>query len=302
MPKKISFATFKINYSLKLSYLFMEQEKKHEIREIVRSQLKDFSDSIVKDYSLDGSKGNNIQKKKANNFLINNLGNDIVVYSTLMRSLDSSLGNRIERIALEVASASGYKVSQGVEGFLSRETTKVIATLLESYKDKKNKKKPTSDDLKKIQEAVINSGGKSKFLNSDYLLEKKENGVTYLSLLELKAGGDLDNKKAQSEKRSILEQYALLVSKYKDKLEDGTAHIELFFATAYNKDSLNDGSDNWSQGSVSKFFAPTELLIGRDFWNFICDDKEGWDLIKSSYKENSYLIANSLKSVIESFN
>ena len=120
-------------------------------------------------------------------------------------------------------------------------------------------------------------------------------------MLELKAGGDLDNKKARSEKEAILEQYAILISKYAEEIDAGKVNISLFFATAYNKDSLDGGSESWQQGSVLSFFSPNELLIGKEFWNYICDDENGWDQIKSSYKENCYLIENSLKEVINSF-
>ena len=237
----------------------MELEKQLKITKIFETQLKGFADSLETDYSINGSKRENINKK-GNNFLISGLGKEIVVYSALMRSLDSSLGNRIEKIALEVAEACGFKVSQGVEGLLSGETTNLIATLLEAYKDKGNPKKPSIDDLISIQQTVKDSVGKSKFHNSDYLLEKERDGVTYLSLLELKAGGDLDNKKARSEKEAILEQYAILVSEYAKQIANGTVDISIFFATAYNKDELDSGSENWKQGSVISFFAPDELI------------------------------------------
>ena len=278
----------------------MEQDKKDKIKKIFETQLKSFAIALESDYSINGSKRDNINKKK-NNFLISSLGDEIMVYSALMRSLDSSLGNRIEIIALEVAKICGFKVSKGVEGFLSSETTNLIATLLEAYKDKNNIRKPSIEDLALIQQTVKHSEGKSKFHNSDYLLEKQKNGITYLSLLELKAGGDLDNKKARSEKEAILEQYAILISKYEEQVDNGTVEVSLFFATAYNKKALNSGSENWTQGSVISFFAPNELLIGKDFWNFICDDSNGWKIITSAYKENSHYIANSLQKVIASF-
>jgi hypothetical protein len=278
----------------------MEQYKQQKITKIFKTQLQDFAAALDKDYSINGSKRGNIQKK-GNNFLISSLGKEIMVYSALMRSLDSSLGNRIEDIALEVAEASGFKVSQGVEGLLSGETTNLIATLLESYKDKNNAKKPSIVDLELIQQTVKDSEGKSKFHNSDYLLEKQKDGITYLTLLELKAGGDLDNKKARSEKEAILEQYAILISEYEEQVSNGSVEVALFFATAYNKDALNSGSENWKQGSVISFFAPDELLIGKDFWNFVCDDEDGWEVITSAYKENSQCIANSLQKVIASF-
>ena len=278
----------------------MEEDKQQKIKEIFQTQLKSFADSLIKDYSIGGSKRVNIEKKK-NNFLIAELGKETMVYSALMRSLDSSLGNRIEKIALKVAEASGYKVSQGVEGLLSNEATKEIATLLESYKEKGNDIKPVSDDLLSLEKVVDSSKGKSKFHNSDYLLSKKVNGIMHLSLLELKIGGDLDNKKARSEKEAILEQYAILYSKYKEEIKKDKVKISIFFATAYNKDSLDEGSENWKQASVKSFFAPEEFLIGKDFWNYICDDENGWELIKSEYKTNSFHIERALAKVIESF-
>jgi hypothetical protein len=48
-------------------------------------------------------------------------------------------------------------------------------------------------------------------------------------LIELKFGGDLDNKKARSEKEAILEQFAIL----SNVLSDDT-RIEVYFATVYN--------------------------------------------------------------------
>ena len=46
---------------------------------------------------------------------------------------------------------------------------------------------------------------------SDYYLLDKETGMHYL--IELKIGGDLDNKKARSEKEALLEQYCILTNR-----------------------------------------------------------------------------------------
>ncbi|SVA82501.1 uncharacterized protein METZ01_LOCUS135355 [marine metagenome] len=270
------------------------------IGEIFNKELNDFAFRLAKDYSKSGSKYKNIEKKN-NNFLISNLGEEVIVYSALMRSLDSSLGNRIEQIALKVAVASGYKVSQGVSGNISSGTINVIATLLDAYKDKSNPKKPLLSDLTLIQDSVKTTVGKSKFHNSDYLVEKTKNGKKTLTLLELKIGGDLDNKKARSEKEAILEQYAILVSEYEEEIEANKVEVKIYFATAYNKDSLNSGAKNWKQASVRSFFAEEELLIGKDFWNFICDSDKGWEVIMREYKKNSPIIKQTLSEVINSF-
>ncbi len=277
----------------------MEILKHNKICKIISEEMLDFSTQLVNDYSSTGSKSKNIAKKK-NNFLLSSLTKEVVVYSALMRSLDSSLGNRMETIALKIAEASGYKVSQGVSGKISRETINLISTLLDAYKDKNNPKKVTLDDLLLIQKSSRETEGKSKIHNSDYLLEKEKDGIKHLTLMELKAGGDLDNKKARSEKHAILEQYAILISKYKDEIAIGKVVVYLYFGTVYNKDSLDSGAEDWAQGSVRSFFSNDELLIGKDFWNYICDSEDGWELVKSEYAKSSIHLDKALKQVISS--
>ena len=91
---------------------------------------------------------------------------------------------------------------------------------------------------------------------SDYYLIDEETGQHYL--IELKIGGDLDNKKARSEKEALLEQYCILTNQL------GEENVKILFATAYNR--YGEGMP-WTQGRVLQFFAKDELCISRDFWN-----------------------------------
>lgn len=277
----------------------MEKFKKEEIRNIMNSEIKSFSEQLISDYSINGKKAENILNKK-NNIFYRDLSHEISINSALMRSFDSSFGNRIEDIAKKVAENVGkFKVSKGVSGTLSTETINQIATILDGYK---NKKQVSLGDLLKIQKSVENSSGGEKSHNSDYLLEKiDKKGVTNFTLVELKIGGDLDNKKARSEKAAILEQYAMLYSANQDKVKKGKVKIKIYFATAYNKDSYDAGKESWNQGSVENFFSSEELLIGKDFWNFICDDKDGWEIIKEEYKNSCHHIDKSLQEVKENW-
>lgn len=70
---------------------------------------------------------------KIHNVFIAELGLDILYYSALARSLDSSLGNMLEKMAIGIASLN-YEVSQHVEGRLYKAQTDYIAELLEEYK------------------------------------------------------------------------------------------------------------------------------------------------------------------------
>ncbi len=86
-----------------------------------------------------------------------------------------------------------------------------------------------------------------------------------------------------------MEQFAIL----SNVLADDT-RIEIYFATAYNR--FGEGK-SWQQERVKQFFASEELLIGTDFWNFICQSEEGYDTVLEAYRENAYLISNALESI-----
>ena len=98
-----------------------------------------------------------------------------------------------------------------------------------------------------------------------------------------------DNKKARSEKEAILEQYAIL----SNTLPRDT-RITIHFATAYNRFGENKP---WLQERVRQFFSDDELLIGKDFWNFVCKSEEGYDTVLTTYRENAYLIKNALGDI-----
>ena len=105
-------------------------------------------------------------------------------------------------------------------------------------------------------------------------------------LIELKAGGDLDNKKSKAEKIALLNEYFILKNSLTND-ED----ISIFLATAYNK----YGEDNpWKQERVRQYFADEELLIGKNYWNFVCKDDKGFDIIIDQYKISANYIKESL--------
>ncbi len=73
---------------------------------------------------------------------------------------------------------------------------------------------------------------------------------------------------------------------------DSKQNIKILFATAYNK----FGEDKiWKQERVRQFFAEEELLIGKDFWNFICDCQDGYQIILKNYMQNAHYIKKHWK-------
>ncbi len=225
---------------------------------------------------------------KIHNVFIAALGDDIQYYSALARSLDSSLGNMIEKMAIKIASLH-YDVSQHVEGEIYQEQTEFIADLLEAYK--RHAQKPSQQDYADIISRHSIHSPIHRRHESDYYLVDRETGTHYL--IELKIGGDLDNKKARSEKEALLEQYCILAN----SLEAGTP-IKICFATAYNR--YGEGKP-WRQSRVLQFFAENELLISSAFWNMVCKSSHGYEIVLDEYRKNAHLITDALACIKQAY-
>lgn len=135
---------------------------------------------------------------KIHNVFIAALGSEIQYYNALVRSLDSSLGNMLEKLAMSIAKLS-FEVHKSVEGPLTIEQTQQIAELLEKYK--RREKRPRREDYQFLRVKPESSGLLNKRHDSDYYLIQKETGVH--CLIELKIGGDLDNKRHDQKKRQF---------------------------------------------------------------------------------------------------
>jgi hypothetical protein len=221
---------------------------------------------------------------KIHNAFIADLGPETQYYTSLVRSLDSSLGNMLESLAVNLAEIN-YDVNKEVTGPLSSEQTNIIADLLEKYK--RNFQKPKVSDYQVLRNKPPLDSAPTKRHVSDYYLVDRKTGDNIL--IELKIGGDLDNKKARSEKEAILEQYAIL-----SNFLPNDAKIDIFFGTAYNR----FGDDKpWMQSRVRQFFADDELLIGKDFWNLVTNVSAGYEIVKGSYKKNAHHIKEALQEI-----
>ncbi len=261
--------------------------EKEFISSIVKSSVMAYAEGFACRHIEEADDPEGTINMKIHNVFIEALGKEIQYYTALSRSLDSSLGNMLERMAITLAEQN-YVVKRSVEGPLYRSQTQRIASILEAYK--RHAKRPEIGDYSCMLEGIGESEGFVRH-DSDYYLYDEEADHHYL--IELKIGGDLDNKKARAEKEAILEQYAIL-----SNLVGNTAKITIYFATAYNRYGENK---EWRQERVKQFFGADELLIGRNFWNFICKSEKGYEYVLESYRENAHFIKEALEKIKQKY-
>jgi len=253
------------------------------IRTVVKASVDSYASGFSDRHIAEHEDPNGTINMKIHNVFISILGEEIQYYTALVRSLDSSLGNMLEKMAIHIAELQ-YEVTQSVEGHITNQQVSEIAKILEEYR--RRERIPSVDDYKILTEMNNPSDKILKRHDSDYYLFDKERDKRYL--IELKIGGDLDNKKARSEKEALLEQYCILSNSLPD--ED----IQLKFATAYNR----FGEDKeWKQERVRQFFAKEELLIGKDFWNLICMSEDGYKIVLEEYSRNAPKIREALDKI-----
>lgn len=265
-------------------------ETEKSIRQIVRSSVEAFSRGFEGRHigEIDDPEGT--INMKIHNVFIAALGKELQYYTALVRSFDSSLGNMLEGMAINIAELF-YTVKRSVEGPLFSEQTEKIAELLEAYKNSQNPLTPDVSHYEEIRKVKTERKATTKTHVSDYYLIDEATDTHYL--IELKIGGDLDTKKARAEKEAIFEQYAILSNELGRK-----ANIKCYFATAYNR--FGEGRE-WNQQRVLQFFSKDEVLIGKDFWNFVCCSDRGYEIVIDEYKKSAHIIREALENIKEAY-
>ncbi|MDY4901781.1 MAG: TdeIII family type II restriction endonuclease [Treponema sp.] len=264
----------------------MDKQKENAIKLMVDGAITDFSTGFEGRYEgeVDDPKG--VINSKKNNCFIAELGDEFMFYSAFVRSFDSSFGKVLENLGNRIASLS-YEVRGKIDSFFLPQQSQSIDYLINEYE--KHTKPQISDyqDINVIIPADTRSYARSH--ETDNYFYDPNTHSHYI--IELKAGGDLDNKKSKAEKLALLQEYFIL----KNSLpRNSTDTIKIFFGTAYNM--YGEGNE-WKQERVRQFFAEEELLIGKDYWNFVCNDNNGFDIIFGQYKISCEKIKSSLERI-----
>ncbi len=265
----------------------IRKQKIEAIKIIVDSNIKSFAEGFEARYTSEVNDPNGVINAKKNNVFMAELGKEFMFYSAFVRSFDSSFGKVLENIGNSIAKLS-YEVRGRIDSYLLPQQSQHIDYLLQEYD--KHVKPMVNDysDFTWVKPSNVESYMKNHETdNYFYNEEKKEHYI-----IELKAGGDLDNKKAKAEKTELLQEYFLL----KNKIMGTNEEISIFLGTAYNK--FGEGND-WKQERVQQYFAEEELLIGYNYWNFVCNDDEGFNIVFEQYKISCQYIKDSLERIKE---
>lgn len=266
----------------------MDEIKQKAIEQIIDVAIKNFAEGFGIKHKSQVDDPEGVINAKKNNCFIAELGHEFMFYSAFVRSFDSSFGRVLEGIGNAIATLS-YEVRGNLNAYLLPQQSQHMDYMISEYE--KNIR-PSVNDYNSF--TWINPKDVRQFsknhVTDHYFYNKKKNEHY---LIELKAGGDLDNKKAKSEKLALLQEYFILKNfLYENKEEE--AKIFIYLGTAYNM--FGEGN-YWKQDRVRQFFANEELLIGKDYWNFVCDDDSGFEIIMNQYKRSANYIKIALTDI-----
>ena len=263
----------------------MDSVKERAIRAIIDTSIKSFANGFELRHTSERNDPLGTINMKKNNCFIAALGQEFIFYSAFVRSFDSSFGNLLEDLGNAIAKFS-YITNRVIRSFMLPEQTQHISNLLDKYED--HLLMPDVSHYKNFFSVIPPNieSFKTQHICDNWFFDS---ATKTHYLIELKAGGDLDNKKAKSEKLALLKEYFMLRNIMPDDHK-----IFIKFATAYNK--FGEGKV-WRQANVERMFASEELLIGKDYWNFVCNDKDGFDIIFDQYKKSSQYIIDAIDRI-----
>lgn len=262
----------------------MNEEMIKSVQSIVDTAIACFAEGLKSRYEKEAEDPRGVINSKKNNCFIAELGEEFIFYSAFIRSFDSSFGTVLERMGNNIAKLF-YTVNNEISSFLLPEQSQLISNIMISYDDH-----TVPEIWHYTNQRFITPKNTISFnqvhQTDNYFYDEKTK--THF-VIELKAGGDLDNKKSRAEKIELLKEYFLLKNKISEDEQ-----IKIFFATAYNK--FGEGNE-WRQERVKQYFANEELLIGKDYWNFVCNDENGFNIIFDQYKRSVSYIKRSLEEI-----
>ena len=265
-----------------------------ELSKFIKDELCDMKTTILENFD------DNMENRKHNIFCAFD-NKKIIMYMMLGRSFDSQLGTRLQHIALFLARKKyGFEYAPNLMVMSYDKTDKrlVIKTVSDPMGKGDQQKIKWAASIAKAEE-IINDGRKryktkKPEMFKEYYFEMSESDAEEIhmkikpskgtspdriadllyifgedkksiSCYELKAGGNLDTKNTDANKKEVEEFYELF---------EFYEFREAFFATCYN----NMGEGNEPQGDIFRKIDRSKQLRGSEFWEKVLP--EGYDFSK----------------------
>ena len=116
---------------------------------------------------------------------------------------------------------------------------------------------------------IYNEKTFTKYKHKTVDLGFERNGIT--NILQIKLGGDLDKGKSEKEKE-ILEET-------KNLLEEDNKKVKTYIGiinnkNGYSQDLFQNEISNWKHPNIQKVFKEDEILVEKDLFYFITQDKK----------------------------
>ncbi len=246
------------------------------MREAILNIVKDEFSALVN--RIQGDFMNNYCAKQ-NNFLLNELDPLMTGHMVFVSSFESKSGNSLQRIARNIVKLryGEEKVPQIINPHnishdivIDNEHEQIVVTNVDidnaqtkAYVNSfMNERLATGRGKNRIESTVTHESIK-ELLNHvviDSNIHQKPVDLAFyddtdtLNIMEIKAGGDLDNSNAPANAQKLLLIYMAL----------NMQNVKPYFATYYHKDGENH---TWT-GAIKKFINyPGMFLIGSAFWN-----------------------------------
>lgn len=252
---------------------------------------------------------------KQNNFLLNELDPLMTAHMVFVSSFESKSGNSLQRIARNIVKLryGNDKVPQIINPnnishniVIDDEHEQIVVTNVDidnaqtkAYVNSfMNERLATGRGKKRIESRVTHESIK-ELLNhaviSDNVVHQKPVDLAFFddtdtfNIMEIKAGGDLDNSNAPANAQKLLLIYMAL----------NMQNVKPYFATYYNK----DGENHTWKGSIKKYINyPGMFLIGSTFWNKILPEGIDYNEFTKIYNEaiNQINLNEKLNDMIRS--
>lgn len=272
-----------------------------KVSKFIQGELCDMKDTILENFD------SNMENRKHNIFCAFD-DKKIIMYMMLGRSFDSQLGTRLQHIAMFLAREKygiEYVPNLMVISYDNVNARLVVSTVsdpmgkgdqqkikwassedaankvIEKGRKRYKKQKPdmfnkyffqmNMEKAEEVHKRIKPSKGKSLDRIADLLYifgdDKKS-----ISCYELKAGGNLDTKNTDANKKEVEEFYDLF---------DFYTYRESFFATCYN----NMGEGNEPLGDIFRKISRNRQLRGTEFWEKVLPEGYSFTRFVELYKK-----------------